>query len=220
VPEEGREAAALMSRSQTSTKGVPMIVRLAILAAVAALPLSLAACGDNGLSSDDQDQITKAIEFATTSGDPKACTEAQTQSFTEQTSGGTGEAAVKECEQNAEPPTADSVEVSNFDGDSDSATADVAFKGEFFDGQTVQVDLVKEGDQWKLDKAVGFKDFDRDAFITAFPKSLATTGAPPAAIDCVGKNLQDLSDQQIEDLFLDSDPKLQQQVFNPCFRGE
>src|SRR5512132_2467807 len=194
--------------------------QFAVFAAVAALPLSLAACGDNGISSDDQDQVTKAIEFATTSGDPKACTEAQTQNFTEQTTGQTGEAAVKQCEQNAKPPTADSVEVSNIDGDSDSATADVAFKGEFFDGQTVQTALVKEGDQWKLDKAVGFKDFDRDAFLTAFPQSLATTGAPPGAIDCVSKNLQDLSDQQIEDLFLNSDPQLQQQVFNPCFKGE
>lgn len=194
--------------------------RFAMFAAVAALPLSLAACGDDGLSSDDQDQITQAIEFAATSGDPKACTEAQTQNFTEQTTGRTGEAAVKQCERDAKPPTADSVEVSNIDGDSDSATADAAFKGEFFDGQTVQVALVKEGDQWKLDKALGFQDFDRDAFITAFPQSLATTGAPPDAIDCVSKNLQDLSDQQFEDLFLNSDPQLQQQVFNPCFQGE
>jgi hypothetical protein len=129
--------------------------RFAVFAAVAALPLSLAACGDNGIGSDDQDQITQAIEFATTSGDPKACIEAQTQNFTEQTTGQSGEAAVKQCEQNAKPPTADSVEVSNFDGDSDSATADVAFKGEFFDGQTVQAALVKEGDQWKLDKSTG-----------------------------------------------------------------
>jgi hypothetical protein len=197
-----------------------MRFRFAVVAAVAALTLLVAACGDSGLSSDDQDQITQAIEFSTTSGDPKACTEAQTQSFTEQTTGQTGEAAVKQCEQDAKPPTADSVEVSNFDGDSDSATADVAFKGEFFDGQTVETTLVKEGDQWKLDKAVGFKDFNRDAFLTAFPQSLASTGAPPEAIDCVRKNLQDLSDQQIGNLFLYSDPQLQQQVFNPCFQGE
>jgi hypothetical protein len=44
--------------------------RFAMFAAVAALPLSLAACGDNGIGGDDQDQITQAIEFATTSGDP------------------------------------------------------------------------------------------------------------------------------------------------------
>ena len=67
--------------------------RFALFAAAAALPLLLAACGDsNGLSSDDQDEITKAIEFSVTSGDPKACTEAETQQFTEQTTGKTGEA--------------------------------------------------------------------------------------------------------------------------------
>ena len=193
-----------------------------MFAVVAVLPLLLAACGDNnGLSSDDQDQITKAIEFSVTSGDPKACTQVETQRFTEQTTGKTGEAAVKQCERDAKPPTADSVEVSNFDGDSDAATADVAFTGKFFDGQTVQVALVNESDQWKLNEAVGFKDFDRDAFLTAFPQSLGTEagGAPPGAVDCVTKNLQTLSDEEIEDLFLNSNAQLEQQVFNPCFKG-
>lgn len=196
--------------------------RFAAFAAVAVLPLALAACGDNGLSSDDQDQITQAIESAAISGDPKACIEAQTQQFTEQVTGKTGEAAVKQCERDAKETAADSVEVSNFDGDSDSATADAAFTGRFFDGQTLEVALVNEGDQWKLDEAVGFKDFDRDAFLTAFRQSLASEGggAPSGAIDCVTKNLQALSDQEIEDLFLNSNSQLEQQVFNPCFKGE
>ena len=45
-------------------------------------------------------------------------------------------------------------------------------------------------------------------------------GAPPGAIDCVTKNLQALSDEEIEDLFLNSNGQLEQQVFNPCFKGE
>jgi hypothetical protein len=203
--------------------------RFALLVVLVSLPLTLAACGgDDDTSSNDQteltktdeDQITKTIEFAVVSGNPKACTEAQTQAFTEQTTGETGAAAVKQCEKDAQDTPADSVEVSNFDGDSDSATADIAFTGQFFDGQTIAVELVKDGGKWKLDKAVEFKDFDRDAFISALEKSLAgEPGAPPGAVDCVSKNLDKLSDQQIEDLFLNSNTQLENQVFNPCFQG-
>jgi hypothetical protein len=195
--------------------------RIAVFAAVAVLPLTFAACGgDDDLSSDDQDQITEAIELAAVSGDPKACTEAQTQKFTEQTSGATGEEAVRRCQDNAEDTPADSVEVSNIDGDGDSATADAAFAGSFFDGQTIEVALVKEGDQWKLDEAVGFKDFDSDAFIASFRQAISGEGGAPAgAVDCVAKNLEALSDEEIEDLFLNSDRELENQVFNPCFEG-
>jgi hypothetical protein len=195
--------------------------RFGVLAGVAVLPLLLGACGDSGLSSDDEDQITQAIELAATSGDPKACTEAQTQAFTEQVTGKSGEGAVKQCERDAKDTPADSVEVANIDGDEDSATADAAVIGSFFDGQTLQLALVKDGDQWKLDEAVGFKDFDRDAFTASLKKSFAEEGeAPAGAVRCVTKNLEKLSDQEIEDLFLNSNSDLEKQVFNPCFKGE
>ena len=80
------------------------------------------------------------------------------------------------CEKDAKDTPAKSVEVSNFDGDSDSATADIAFTGKFFDGQTVEVALVKDGNKWKLDEAVGFKEFDRDAFLAVFKKDIASQG--------------------------------------------
>jgi hypothetical protein len=205
-----------------------MRFRFAVLAAVAVLPLTLAACGGgddttgggSGLSSDDQAQITKTIQFAAVSGDPKACTEAQTLKFTEQTTGETGQAAVKSCEKDAKDTPADSVEATNIDGDSGSATADAVFKGGFFDGQTIEVGLVKEGDKWKLDEAIGFKNFDRDAFLAGLKKEFASQGgASPAQVDCVSKNLDGLSDQQIEDLFLNSDKQLENQVFGSCFSG-
>ena len=197
-----------------------MRFRFALLAALAVLPLALAACGGgNDLSSDDQDQITKTIQFAVLSGDPKVCTEAQTLKFTEQTTGKTGDAAVKQCKQDAKDTPADSVKVSNIDGDSDSATADIAFTGKFFNGQTIEVGLVKEGDKWKLDEAIGFKNFDREAFLAGLKQQFASQGGgvSSAQIACVSKNLDKLSDQQIEDLFLNSNQQLQNQVFNPCF---
>jgi len=82
--------------------------RIGVLVALAALPFAIAACGGGGgASSDDQDQITKSIQFASVSGDPKACTEAQTLKFTEQTTGANGQAAIAQCQQDAKdrPPT-------------------------------------------------------------------------------------------------------------------
>ena len=206
-----------------------MRFRFALLAVFAALPLALAACGggddttgatQSQVSQTDQDQITKAINFAAISGDPKACTEAQTLKFTEQTSGASGQAAVKQCEQDAKDTAANSVKVTNIQGDSDSATADASFTGKFFNGQTIQVALVKEDGSWKLDEAIGFKSFDRDAFLTGLKQQFASQGgASSQQIACISKNLDALSDQQIEDLFLNSNKQLENQVFNPCFQG-
>jgi ABC-type glycerol-3-phosphate transport system substrate-binding protein len=195
--------------------------RYGVLVALAALPLVLAACGGGGTSSEDQNQITKAVEFAATSGDPKACTEAQTQKFTEQTTGASGQAAVAQCVKDAPDTPADTVDVTSVEVDGDSATADAGFNGGVFNGQTVSLKLVKEGDTWKLDEATGFKDFDRDKFIASFKTELSSQqGIPPGAADCVGSQLEKLSDSQVEDLFLNSNTQLEQQVFSACFKGE
>jgi hypothetical protein len=198
----------------------PILVVLG--AAVTALVLVACGGGDSGGDSQDQDDITAAIESAATSGDPAACTSAQTQKFTEETTGQTGAAAVQQCEKDAKDTPADSVDVQNIEVDGDSATADAAVTGSFFDGQTLELALVKEGDQWKLDEATGFKDFDKAAFENSFRQEISSDpqGAPPGAVDCVIQNINGLSDTQIEAVFLKSDKQLEDQVFAPCFKGE
>jgi ABC-type glycerol-3-phosphate transport system substrate-binding protein len=187
-----------------------------LILALAAFSFALAACGGD----DDEDQITEAIEFAATSGDPAACTEAQTLRFTEQTTGQQGAAALKQCRRDAEDDTADSVDVSNIEVDGDSATAEGAVSGSFFDGQTVAVALVKQDDEWKLDELTGFVDLDRDAFVATIEREFRADPEERQATSCVVKNLEGLSDQQFEDLFLNSGSKLEDQVFTPCFGGQ
>src|SRR5688500_8759981 len=153
---------------------MPDIRKLALLMAALTSVLVLAACGSDDSSDDsseDEDQITEAIEFSATSGDPAACTEAQTANFTQQTSGGPGqsaEEAVASCKKQAADTPADEVEVSNIEIDGDSATADAAVTGNLFDGQTLDLALVKEGDAWKLDRFAGFAEFDREALERSF----------------------------------------------------
>lgn len=204
-----------MARSRTSLLAL----------ALAATALILGACGDDDDDggSDDEAQITEAIERSATSGDPAACTDAQTQRFTEQVSGGeTGEAAVTQCEEDAADTVADEVEVENLEVDGDAATADVAITGSVFDGQTLSVALVQEGDQWKLDELTGFAEFDRAACEASFREELASAEeVPPQAVDCVLKQFGQLSDQQIQDFFLGrADSAAEDQIFGPCFGGE
>jgi hypothetical protein len=184
--------------------------------------LALVACGDSG-SSQDEDQISAAITRAATSGDPAACRDVQTQKFDEQTGSGKGEAAVRSCERDAADTAADKVDVTDVEVDGDTATAKAAATGSVFDGQTLDIALVKEGGQWKLDEFKGFEDFDRNAMIASFRKQLAAEqGATPQAVDCVVAQFQKASDEQIESTLTGSDPQAEQQLFGPCgkyFKG-
>lgn len=190
----------------------------AIVAAMALAPVVLAACGSSG-NSDDEKQISAAIDAAATSGEASACTEVQTQKFTEQTSGGTGADAVKSCEKDAADSASDTVEVSNIEVDGDTATAEATFGGGFIDGQTLTIDLVKDGDAWKLDELTGFVDFDRDSFIAS---SIAAVGEDPStpaeATACLQEQFGAASDQDLQNLVLVAESG--QELFGPCFGGE
>jgi hypothetical protein len=194
--------------------------RYGALVALAVLPIALAACGGGGgASNEDQTQITKSIELAATSGDPQACTGAQTLKFTEQTSGGTGQEAIANCQRDAADSVADSVDVTDIETDGNSATAEIAFHGSVFDGQKLDVDLVKEGDTWKLDHANEFVDLDKAKLGASLKAELdQQQGIPPGAGDCVAKQIQGLSDDQVKALFIDSDEQVQNQVFGACSR--
>ena len=183
-------------------------------------PLALAACGgddDNGGGSADEDQITKAIDAAATSGDPSACTQYETQNFLEQTNGGTGQAAVRSCERDASESVADSVDVSDVEVDGNNATAKAAVTGSIFDGQTLDIALVKEGNVWKLDKFNGFEDFDKEKIIAGFKEQFAKDPSVPAgAADCVAQQMEKASDEDIEGFFTEENAQAENQLFKPC----
>jgi hypothetical protein len=193
------------------------------VAAAALSAVTIAACGSSNDNSADEDQITTAINAAATSGDPAACTKYQTVKFDSQTNDGSGQAAVRSCEQDAQNGVADKVEVTDVSVDGDTATAKAAVTGSVFDGQTLDIALVKEGGQWKLDEFKGFESFDKAAFIDAFPQQLQNEpGTTPQAVACIKTQLQQASDQQIEQAFLSSSDQAGDQIFGPCgkyFKG-
>jgi hypothetical protein len=193
---------------------------LAVAAAAVLAAFALTACGGDDGGSEDEDQITAAIDRVATSGDPKACTDVETQRFIEQTSGGgaKGAAAVKQCEQaGAEGAVADKIDVTNIEVDGDHATAEGAVTGNLFDGQTLDLALVKEGDQWKLDEFKGFAEFNRDALINTIKQQLSSDpSATPQAVSCVTDHLEMQSDENLQALYSGSESSVEDEIFGAC----
>jgi hypothetical protein len=132
--------------------------------------LAIAACG----SSSDEGEVEEVIEASVTSTDPADCKKLQTQQFMEQTSRESGAVAVKKCEEEAENDEgADSAEISEVTIDGDVATAETALSGGSLDGQAVEVALVKDGAQWKLDEVVKFTAFDHAKLIEVLEDGFA-----------------------------------------------
>lgn len=187
--------------------------RLFAFSVLALASVALAACGSGN---NDQSDITSVIKHAATSGDPAACTKDQTLHFTEQTfGGGRGQSAVQSCEKDAASSKSSSADVSNVKVSGNTATADVALTGAALDGQTVNVGLVKEGGQWKLDSFKGFTKFDRAKLIASFLPQLLKDPNIVKRAACVKQQLNGATDQQLEAVFLD--PKAGEQILLACF---
>src|SRR5262249_38433487 len=136
------------------------------------LALGLSACGGGG---DESADVETAIETAATTTDPVDCKRLETTRFMEQISQESGEAAGRECEEEAEKEEgADAATVSDVEVDGSDATAAVKLTGGGgFDGQTVEVALIKDGDQWKLDEVVKFAHFDQAKLVEVFKREFS-----------------------------------------------
>jgi hypothetical protein len=166
-----------------------------------ALGLGLVACGGGGGESNE-DEIVSVIEISVKSNDPATCKRLSTQRFMEQTESAKGAKAVKSCEEEAEETENDpkSVAVSNVEVDGEGATADVAFNGGNFDGQTLSVALVEDGGKWKLDEIKGFARLDQKHLADSVEKALESGKEPldPQTTSCVGEALSEQSQPELE----------------------
>jgi ABC-type glycerol-3-phosphate transport system substrate-binding protein len=186
-------------------KGTPVRKhKLLIPLFVLALALGLAACGS---SESDEDKIVDVIETSATSADPSNCTELQTAAFNEQNTQESGGAATKACEKEEEEDesNAESVEVSEVEVDGETATATAALTGGDLDGQTVELELVKEDGDWKLNELTGFVDFDAAKIIATLAEGFEEEESiEPALASCIVETLEESSDSEIEELVLNS----------------
>lgn len=189
-------------------------------AALLALVFGLVACGGGGES--DEDKVVETIETSATSTDPADCKELATQNFMEQTESETGSKAVKSCEEEAEDSEGDpdSVDVSKVKINGSKATADAAFNGGNFDGQTLTVALVEE-DGWKLDEVEGFAKFDQEKLVKNFEKVFESGDEPlePQVTACMGEVFRELSKPEFEELVFGGSQQPIVEIAEGCQEG-
>jgi hypothetical protein len=193
--------------------------RLLLLPLALLLVLGLAACGGGDSGGGEEDEITAVIEKSVTSDDPSKCTELMTQNFVEQTADTEGEEAVKQCEEEAKngENDPDSVAVSAIEVDGGNATADAAFVGGNFDGQTLTVALVKDSGTWKLDEIEGFAKLDRGALTAVLEEQLEATGQLTGEqTSCIVEGIEEASDKAFEELLLSGSSDALLEIAKAC----
>jgi hypothetical protein len=180
-------------------------LRLLLPPVLLLLVFGLAACGGG---ESDEDRIASTIETAATSTDPSVCGETQTLAFMEQTTAAGGKEAEKACEQQAEAGenNPDSVTVSEVEVKGEKATADAAFEGGNFNGQKLELALVEEGGDWKLDRFTGFANFDPSLLIEQLAEQLeAEESIEPRVASCIVEGVEELSKGELEALVVEND---------------
>lgn len=179
--------------------------------------LAVVACGSSGNS--DESQIEEVIETSATTTNPADCTKFETQQFMEQTAQESGKAAVAKCEKEAEAGEgAESVSVSNIEVNGSSATAEAALTGGALNGQTVEVGLVKGGEQWQLNEVVKFTAFDRAKLVEYVEEEFtpSATGLSPKLASCFVEAFQEGSQAEIEELILSNSSEAFEELGEAC----
>lgn len=202
-------------------------IHLWVVAGLAAV-LVLAGCGGSGddgttgTTGGEEAQITSAISTSVTSTDPADCVRLETQRFVEQIHFTQGASAVKACQQDA-PDTSDdpdSVDVTDIQVNGANATANVAFHGGGFDGSTLTMALVKDGDQWKLDQITAVPTFDIDAFEQAFTQRLSKQqGVSAAGTACITRALESAGPDVVKQALISGEASQLLAVISPCLSG-
>jgi hypothetical protein len=187
--------------------------------------LALAACGGGGSSTSGGDEeeaaIVTAIEKSATANDPSKCTEFQTQAFNEQEKGTSGAEATEICEEEAEEQgsPAKSVDVSKVKIDGEKATAEAAIGGSALNGQTVELELVKEDGDWKLNQFLQFSKFSAKALGEAIEEALASEAGEevPAELGkCIAAGVGKLSQAEAEEVAFEGNLGIIETIAGSC----
>lgn len=187
--------------------------RLALLASLSILlALALAACGGSGGGDSSSAngavaEIETVIKDSAIQSDPASCTELNTQRFDEQLAHEEGPKAVKLCEEESESdsPKASDVTVTNVEIDGSDATLEAAMEGTIYDGQTLAVSLVKEGERWKVDHIDRVVKLDSAKLEATFAERLEETGElSDEQVSCIAGALGEASQGEAEEVLLSS----------------
>jgi predicted small secreted protein len=189
-----------------------LVLPLLLLAAA----LALAACGGSSGGGEDA-KVEEAIEESATSTDPSKCTELQTALFNETETDQKGAEATKACEEEAKENDTESVNVSNVSVNGEKATAEVEVEGSGLNGQGVELELVEEDGNWKLNKLLGFTNFDAAALGEALEEELAKQeGVDPKLAKCVSEGVAGISQSDAESMVFEKNLEPIEEIAESC----
>jgi hypothetical protein len=182
-----------------------------------ALALGLAACG-GGSGESDEEQVEAVIKTALTSTDPSACGESRTIDFMEETGESTGAEAERECEKAvaSRENLPNSVKVSKIEVEDGKATAEVHFEGGDPDGLVVNVVVVEEDGNWKIDDFTDLAGLDRDRFTARIEKAFEHEGLGRPEVSCLVAALNKLPEDEFEELALGGDEEAITEISERC----
>jgi hypothetical protein len=133
--------------------------------------LAFSACGGDS----EESRVEATLREALLGDDPAKCTELLTADYRDQVASEEGKAALRECEEEVEETSVEdpkAITVGNIEIGGSTATGQAAIKGGNFDGQSVEIALVRDGDGWQLDEIVRFTKLDRALLVPALRKDL------------------------------------------------
>jgi hypothetical protein len=178
----------------------------------------LAGCGGSGLAGP-QSEIEATIH-GLAGKDPSKCVKAMTPKFLEQGLGKRGKVALRKCrEERADRPyPIRSVAVSRVEVHGDTATADAAFSGGGFDGQTVVLSLLRKGGRWRVDRALRVAALDRPRLIAALVRTLRTDPEKhdPGQIACIAQAMIAAPRGELEGVFLHTSEAKEIKLIRRC----
>ncbi|MGE5283030.1 MAG: hypothetical protein ACM3N0_12070 [Chloroflexota bacterium] len=192
-------------------------VRWALTGGAVLLLLSLFAFQRLNIPSD-KTKIEKTIEAVTIGADPSYCETKLTPRYLEQITGAKPPFADEVCRGEIEMSRAESVDTSEVAIDDTRATAVVAFGGGSFDGSRLAVGLVRENGDWKLNRILAFRHFDRNKFDHAYRRSFLELGSPTSSANCALRRARRLSNAEIERAALTDSRRAFDPIFVACDR--
>jgi hypothetical protein len=174
--------------------------------------------GSSASDSGDEAAIAATIEKASTSADPSKCTELQTTKFNEE--GGRlnatqGQIACEKVAAEGSPP-ANGAKVVNIDVEGETAQAEATLEGASMNGQTLEIELVKEGGKWKMNQFLGFNDYEPKAVAEGVEERLKESGAPAKIVKCMGAGYAKFSQEQSEEISIEGNLEPVEELLRTC----
>ncbi|HEX8051732.1 MAG TPA: DUF2510 domain-containing protein [Thermoleophilaceae bacterium] len=156
----------------TGGSKLPLIIGGALVAVALVVVLVLVLAGGGGEEGGGEEaKVEETIEQVATSKDPAVCEERHTVSYLQKATGLAGGAAVQLCEESTPENDVTGVEISDVEVSDTSAEAKAQIEGGDYSGETLEISLEKQGDDWKVD------DLDRPKVASgaAAEKAVQTT---------------------------------------------